>query len=311
MPDINPQELKNHSAVSATTVHGRSSLLFGLPFAGMGIFIVLLSLGVIPCPDEKFHAPRMVVASFGGLFFLAGFFLIVNGLVDFLRESRGKSLQSQRPGERWNADYRWERPGIKDNARRQLIANFFNVSGFVVFLFPFHWLVFSVKEVPGIFRVSIFFFDFIIAGFFMYCVYLLLKLLKYGTSFFRFNQFPFYLGEKLDGVIEISRSLQELNEMTVMVRCVAERYELRGTASDRSLVVVSYQIYGDTKKISSVQQYRSNILRIPLSFELPQDKKYETSLRDRPAKYWEMEVKSQVPGIDYSAIFFVPVYAKS
>ena len=34
-----------------------------------------------------------------------------------------------------------------------------------------------------------------------------------------------------------------------------------------------------------------------------------TSLVMRPPRYWELEVNAAMPGVDYRAVFLVPVYA--
>ena len=73
-------EIKGKTPISRSTIHGWKSFLFGLPFTAAGIFIILFSFNIIPTPDSKFHVPRYMVAMFGGLFLIAGLFLIIHGL---------------------------------------------------------------------------------------------------------------------------------------------------------------------------------------------------------------------------------------
>ena len=54
----------------------RVTLVFGLLCVAAGAFIVLVAGDVIPQPDEKFHAPRWMVALFGLAFFLAGWYVV-------------------------------------------------------------------------------------------------------------------------------------------------------------------------------------------------------------------------------------------
>ncbi len=54
----------------------RGFLAVGLLVVAMGAFIVLISADVIPQPDEKFGAPRWMVALFGLAFFFAGWYVV-------------------------------------------------------------------------------------------------------------------------------------------------------------------------------------------------------------------------------------------
>jgi hypothetical protein len=48
---------------------------------------------------------------------------------------------------------------------------------------------------------------------------------------------------------------------------------------------------------------------IPLSFDLPSGGK-STNLESLPCYYWEIEVTADTPGVDYNAVFILPVYEK-
>jgi hypothetical protein len=54
----------------------RAMLAIGLLCVAAGSFIVLVAGDVIPQPDEKFHAPRWMVAVFGLAFFFAGWYVL-------------------------------------------------------------------------------------------------------------------------------------------------------------------------------------------------------------------------------------------
>ena len=54
----------------------RATLAMGLLCVAAGAFIFLVATDVIPQPDEKFHAPRWMVAVFGLAFFFAGWYLL-------------------------------------------------------------------------------------------------------------------------------------------------------------------------------------------------------------------------------------------
>ena len=54
----------------------RVTLVFGLLMVVAGTAIFLAAADIIPQPDEKFHAPRWMVALFGLAFFLAGWYVV-------------------------------------------------------------------------------------------------------------------------------------------------------------------------------------------------------------------------------------------
>ena len=54
----------------------RGTLVVGLFVILMGTMIFLAAANIIPQPDEKFHAPRWMVAFFGLGFFFAGWYLL-------------------------------------------------------------------------------------------------------------------------------------------------------------------------------------------------------------------------------------------
>jgi len=73
-------------------VGGCIGAFMALTFLGMGLFVILTSFGVIPAPDENFHAPRIIVAAAGLVFFLAGFLMLM-GVIFSAEELRLPVMQ--------------------------------------------------------------------------------------------------------------------------------------------------------------------------------------------------------------------------
>jgi hypothetical protein len=48
---------------------------------------------------------------------------------------------------------------------------------------------------------------------------------------------------------------------------------------------------------------------LPVSFKLPEGE-FGTRLSEAPARYWELEVKADTPGLDFGALFLLPVYER-
>ena len=65
-------------------------LVMSLSFFGMGLFVMLISVDIIPTPPENFNAPRIVVAATGLVFALAGIMIFIGG--SFSQEERNTPL---------------------------------------------------------------------------------------------------------------------------------------------------------------------------------------------------------------------------
>jgi hypothetical protein len=70
----------------------RLPLVISLVVGGMGAFVVLAALGIIPASEESFNAPRWVVGLMGLVFMAAGMAVLVNyaGSTGFLSPSLRK-----------------------------------------------------------------------------------------------------------------------------------------------------------------------------------------------------------------------------
>ncbi len=309
MADIERKELQGHSTVSRTTIHGWPAVFFSLPFIGAGILIILACFNIIPVKDSSFHASREVVAAFGGLFALAGVGMLTHGLLGLSETRKAAFLSRQYPTERWRADYPWDPQGVKGDSFRKVRSGLYANLGITIFCAPFNWMFFF-EHPDGIFQLFIGFFDVIIVIIWAHWIYLVSALLKYGVSSLEFQHCPFLLGEDLNVVLRANKPIPGLKEMKATLRCIEEKYETRGSGKNRKSVVVSYQLYADTLTIGNLTPFQQQADHWPMTFALPQEPPYDTCLSCRPAKYWELEVKAQAPGIDYGSSFLVPVYAK-
>ncbi|MGI9534557.1 MAG: hypothetical protein ACR2NW_06370 [Thermodesulfobacteriota bacterium] len=300
-------EIKGKTPVSRTTIHGWRSVLFGLPFAAAGVFIILISFNIIPTPDNKFHVPRYMVARIGGLFLMAGLFLEIHGLLTLNYKSKKELINTSV----WNNDYNWDPREITDRSRSDLIKFFFSTIFLIIFLIPFHLFIFKFLEeskityfpkvLIGIFDLAVL----IIVGTYFYNF---LRYLKYGSSSLRFNQFPYFLGNNLDVTFIMSKPIKGADEIKATLQCIEEKYEIRGSGDNRKSVVVSYHIYSDTLKLTNYSVGNYGPLQIPIKFDLPEGDQYRTELTNRPPRYWELELKAVTPGIDFIKTFLVPVY---
>ena len=91
------------------------------------------------------------------------------------------------------------------------------------------------------------------------------------------------------------------------MRFVEEQYETRGSGKNRSQQVICYQRYHENRTLKGKDISPSGTLS--LEWDLPNEAELTTSLSHRPARFWELEVKADTPGVDYHSRFLLPVYA--
>jgi hypothetical protein len=300
-------QLNNRQPVSRTTIHGWPSFFFGLPFAGMGTFILLMGLGKIEVDPGKVHAPMWIIALFGLLFVLAGLSFIWHGLDGVRRKAKIKIVKTTRASSPWLWDYEWQALGISDNKLKKVMHGLIMLIVVGAFLAPFHWWAFVSDEGSFMVKAMVVFFDLVFGlGGGYYFLNNLALFLKYGNSRLRFSSFPFLLGDTLSVVLVGLPS--EINQLQLNLRFIEEQYETRGSGRNKESRVVCYQLYHEERILRGREVAPSG--KLSLEWDLPNEPEMTSTLSQRPARFWELEVKADTPGVDYHSRFLLPVYAR-
>jgi len=298
--------LGQHHPVSQTTIHGWPSVWFGIPFAGIGGFVMGIGLGIVPVKASSVHAPMWVIGVAGLAFFGAGMSLIVHGLKGVKRKAKMDEGKRNAPNSPWLWDYTWEKSGAAGNKLAEVRRYFIGALAFAVFISIFNWVAFYLEDdVPVWVKGVVVFFDLIILLVLYEAFRKLAQYLKYGDSQLRFKTFPFTLGEKM--IVSLQGAPTQFDIMKINLRFVEENYETHGTGKNRSQRVVCYQVYGEEKILRSHDAGKPQIY---MEWVLPDDPNLTSALSERPARFWELEVKAETPGVDYETRFLVPVYAR-
>jgi hypothetical protein len=145
------------------------------------------------------------------------------------------------------------------------------------------------------------------------------RILRFGRSRLRFERFPFVLGESLRVVLERFERLRGARRLEIALLCYKE------LPSDqeprRSRGTLTFVVYEDRRTFESVWEAlaaagsgttRDGLAanELALEFPLPAEPQWSTRLSVAPCHYWELEVKADLPGIDYRAHFLLPVYSR-
>ena len=95
--------------------------------------------------------------------------------------------------------------------------------------------------------------------------------------------------------------------MIIDLRFIEEQYETRGSGKNRSQQVICYQRYHVNRTLKGKDVSLSGSLS--LEWDLPEDPEFSSALSQRPARFWELEVRADTAGVDYHSRFLLPVYA--
>jgi hypothetical protein len=295
--------LVNHPTQSATAIDGWKSVFFGLPFLAAGIFIAGAALDYI---GGSKHAPNWLIGLIGFFFFAAGAFLIIHGLRGVAQKSKYDSEARTAPHEPWLYDHLWQREGIAFSAFNTMLQRFVAALVWNAFLIPFFWIGLTQR---GAWVCAIFAGLFALVGlvFLSRWAQMLAELLRYGNSFLDYNSFPYFLGSTMSGRLRAPNHLADIDELTLTLRCVQERYITSGSGDNRSTKVVCFELYSDSQTLSRVQLAAYSNHSIPVEFTLPESQP-TTSLTSTPPTYWEIEANGKSSKVNLQAFFLVPVY---
>jgi len=311
LPNLTPDAqghpaLSNHRAQSATAIDGWSSAVFGLPFMAAGIGIVY---AVLYGDHARKHAPDWLIVLVAAMFFAAGLFLFIHGIGGVARKAAYRREAAQRPGEPWLCDHHWRREGIAFSAFNDMVGRLLAAMIWTAFLAPFAWVGLNVRGAWP-FLAAVVIFGLLGLIFWFRWAQMLVDLLCYGNSFLTYEDFPFALGGILRARLRSPHHVSAIDQLTLTLRCVQEKYVTSGTGENRQTNVVCYELYKD---IVTYDRDRITGLAgndIPVEFRVPADQP-TTKLAATPPIYWEIEAKGKARGVDYEAVFLVPVYKLS
>jgi hypothetical protein len=292
---------------SGSNVQGRDAVRVGLLALGIGACSAILAPALLRRAGRADGAELLYVA-FGALMALAGLSFLPYGLAGLREEARRRRALASHPDEPWLADHPWRREGARcegaaDAARWLWTATFLAaflavLSSFVLLPAPPGPFRASAATVLGLLGLSVP----AAAG---RAVHLLARRVRHGRSELRFLGFPFFLGGTLEAELARRAGAPHLARLEATLRCVRERYVRRGFTRRKDLLLEREVLHEQTISVEAAPGAR----RHPIRFQLPDEPGLATVLAESPPRYWEVEVRSAVPGIDLGATFLVPVYA--
>ncbi len=301
-----PEERLSGSGRGPHRTGGGCAVPFGLIFVAVGVGIILVGTKTISVDPSTVHAPYWVLAVVGVIFALAGLAVVGSGITGMRRKAQIEALIATNPNLPCLRDYPWDPAGVRSAGLGRIVGGFV-VAGFMaIFLVPFHWWAITDPNFVVVIVVSIF--DLVTLAVVGHCVYLAMRLRKYGSSSLRFGSFPFHPGQLVELFWTSTRGLGAFNKIVFTLRQIREQREVVGTGKNRRTVYRKYAQWSDTYTVEGPDTHEPGA-ELAITFLLPETGA-ATTLSDDPPSYWELEMQVDAPGVDFRESYLVPVYAK-
>ena len=295
--------LQNHPTQRAVALDGWRAVLFGLPFLAVGIFVFLAALGYV---HGRKNTPDWIIGIFGGMFFLAGLFCFVHGLLGVVRKAKYAKEAATRPDQPWYYDFHWSQEGVAFSAFNAMVKRLVAAVIWSAFLAPFFWVGLNARG-AWLFLVIASLFGLVSLLLWYRWLQMLADLLLYGNSFLKYEGFPYFLGGTLRARLRAPHHVSDIDELSLTLRCVQEKYVTSGSGRDRSTSVVCYELYKNALSFTRDQLTGLAGGDISVEFRLPETQP-TTTLAMNPPIYWEIEARGKSHRANYEAYFLVPVY---
>lgn len=294
MIDTEPKVLDDHPY--------RSSFFYGSKGVIAGALALLGGVVALGFAVRRFRTegPGELTLGLGILSYFVGvpgLYLVPQGVREIVRRRRARGAEHDL--QRWRTDYPWNTLGIRSPGAREAAWN----ASVVLWMLPMIAASNTLFGAGGM-RLKVFVIaaDLAIVIGIVFTMHRVLRWLRHGTSFLAFDRFPFRPGESVDVHLRPAESARLGELLTAELRFVEERY---GGRRQAEMVVV--RTYSDTRELRIDPDDRE-VADIPISIPLPPGNERVTRLIARPPCHWELCVRSRVPGVDFEALFLVPVY---
>jgi hypothetical protein len=280
----------------------------GSLFVAAGVAIMLAGVKVIKVDPASVHTPYWVLTLMGVSFAVGGFAIWGGAGRQFAAGRRRWEAARRYPDGPALADYPWhpdgfavsEWPGV---GKTTALAMFITI-----FLSLFNWWAFAANGPTGL-KILVCVFDLIALYVWFLAARQLLRALKFGHSRIEFTSFPCRPPKPVVIRWQPFSGISRVNTGTFTLRCVAEWTEGYGGGDNRTVSLIHEEIWS-AKWI--LEQPRNLQLReqVELHYAPPADAPPTNLSADKPV-FWELEVKLNLPGLDFNETYLVPVYGRS
>lgn len=278
--------------------------VFGLPFFGFGLFAAFAFLSSSPAIHKS--GDPIAGAVFASVFALIGAGLMVGAVYGYQRLKQDEATKEANPNSPWLWRPDWPTSKAFSLTRNSAIGWWIGTVLASMIAVPI-----VTTALPPLLRNS----DpkaLILLGLCLAPLILLVGALRatirrerYGNTYFEFGSLPFCPGKRISGQIQLRLPTSTAHGVDLRLSCIRRIVTGSGKEQSTNEIVLWQNQKNVPQTALSVGPLGS---AIPVDFGIPQDA-YETNHDvDRDQLLWVLTAKADVPGVDYSDKFEVPVF---
>src|SRR5215469_13974724 len=277
--------------------------LFALPFLGGGLFFLYALL----VSQQNFKNSNATVGvAIALLFVFVGGGIIFASFKGYGLLKQKAALEDANPLSPWLWRTDWAARRAESLSQKSYIGAWILAALGNLFLFPF---LFGM--VPQLLRQGDFRAIFVLA-FCSFGVFLIVRAMRatirhdrFGNSYFEFDSLPFSPGERLSGRIHLRLETQAAHGIDLRLACV--RRVITGSGKGQSTSNIT--LWQADKNVRSGAVGPGPLGRaVPVDFELPPEALDTNHNNPRDQMLWVLHAGADVPGVDYSDDFELPVF---
>lgn len=296
---------RKYTVTSQSKIASVFLFLFGLPFLGAGLAFAWKFLQA----SDQTMAQKIGAVSFGSVFAIIGGGLIFAATFGYAKQKRQSETQAANPDSPWLWRKDWAASRVESRNKSTAIGWW--IAAVLVNMMS---LPFSLSAIAHISRV----FDptylipaaFEIVGLLVLfgAIRATLRLERFGHAYFEMNSLPFSPGRHVSGAIHFQLQSDTPHGVDLKLSCI--RRIVTGSGNNRSTQTVP--LWEDSKNISAPSLSRGPLdTIIPVDFTLPPDAYQTDHDHYSDQVLWLLDVKADVPGVDYTDQFELPVFRTS
>jgi hypothetical protein len=278
---------------------GAGMLLLFIAVGG-AIFLFGLAGTVGPYRDglRENGDPRFFLAAMA---FGTVFLLMASRMLQVAMSGAAAKLRRRpRTSEPWRSDYPWRPEGMEPDYTKAGGSILGPVAFFsLIALFNIGWASGSL-----ILMAILVVFDLFALLILVDIVRRIWQAVRHRRPRIRWTTFPAFLGERLEGVVQLARPLAARGPATATLRLV--RDEQRSGGQQANMVEEAYVLYTQTRAVGASGPLRT----LELAFDVPTDLPGTDFFAVLPT-YWQVLIEVPVAGPDFESVFLAPVYARA
>ncbi len=279
--------------------------LFGLPFLGMGLFAAYTFLNA---PNQPLAA-RIGGAVFASVFALIGGGLIFGSLYGYSLQKEKARQAAANPASPWLWRQDWAARRVEGKNKSSVIgwwvaavlANmlFLPLSLGTIskglstqdpkYIFPAAFGLVGLLVLFGAIRATI-------------------RVKRFGKTYFEMASLPFSPGGRLAGSLHVHLDTDVRRGVDLKLWCA--RIVVTGSGKDRS--THKMPLWEESKNIPPTSLVHGQLdTIIPVEFAIPSDALQTADDNPNDKIQWSLQVKADVPGVNYSDEFELPVFRQA